>query len=194
MHIGNVLSVSSTFPQPPFTVKTLGPGGVDPKILGSGQQMPPGITFEPAECDKYAKGQILPPELKGNMAAVIAEGEGDRYIAIALDTSEAVTLDTAMMDKCRHVTFKVASMDGTVDIIESPQFEGAQTLATRRVLSANVGGNTRSGEIYTFVAYLGKSLVMVTGNQAATANQQLAPVNLDRTKKLFTDSVAAVRS
>jgi hypothetical protein len=46
------------------------------------------VTFDPPDCCAYASGQTLPPGLTDNMAALSAEGEGNRFIAIAVETSE----------------------------------------------------------------------------------------------------------
>src|SRR5215211_702130 len=101
--IAKVFAVKSTF-GPQFHVVTAGPSGIDPRKL-SPQTLPKGTTFEPADCAKYAAGQTLPSGMKGNMAGVSAEGEGNRFIAIAVETSETVQLDSAVTKKCKHVTF-----------------------------------------------------------------------------------------
>ena len=68
--IANVAKVKSDF-GPEFKVSEVGKTGIDPKML-SPQTMPPGMKFEPPDCAKFAEGQTLPPDLKGNMAATSA--------------------------------------------------------------------------------------------------------------------------
>jgi len=189
--IGNVKSVKSSF-GPDFKVVTAGPTGIDPKLLAP-QSLPPGVTFDPADCAKYASGQTLPPGLKGNMAAVAAEGDGNRFIAIALETSERVPFDSTITDKCRHVTFTGGAVHGSVDVVDSPHVDGAQTLGRHRVLEATINGTSRTGEIYSYVAYLGNYLVLATANPLVVPNQPVGPVDVERAQKLFTDAVAAVR-
>jgi Domain of unknown function (DUF5642) len=190
--IGKVASVKSSF-GPDFKVITTGPTGIDPRLLAP-QTLPQGITFDPADCAKYASAQTLPPGLKGNMAAVAAEGQGNRFIAIALETSAPVPFDSAITDKCKHVTFSGGAVNGVVDVVDSPHIDGAQTLGLHRVLNATINRASRSGEIYSYVAYLGSNLVLVTANPLVVPNQPAPPVNVPRAQKLFTDAVAAVRS
>jgi Domain of unknown function (DUF5642) len=190
--ISKVQSVKSSF-GPDFKVITAGKTGIDPKLL-SPQSLPQGVTFDPADCARYASGQALPPGLKGNMAAVSAEGEGDRFIAIALETSEQVRFDSTITDKCRHVTFTGGAEHGVVDVVDSPHIDGVQTLGVHRVIQATINGTSRSGEIYSYLAYLGNYLVLATANPLVVPNQPVGPVNVQRAQKLFTDAVAAVRS
>ena len=74
---------------PEFKVTSVPSSGIDPKLLAP-QKLPAGITFTPADCAKFAEGQVLPDRLKGNMAATFAEGQGNRFIAMAVETSEPV--------------------------------------------------------------------------------------------------------
>jgi Domain of unknown function (DUF5642) len=188
MEITKVFSVKSTF-GPTFHVVSLGPSGIDPKMLTS-QKLPDGVTFQPADCAKYGSGQTLPPGLKGNMAAVSAEGEGNRFIAIAIETSERVPFDAAVTDKCRHVTFAGANVRGVVDVVESPHIDGAQTLGTHRRVQTAVG----VGELYNYVAYLDNYLVVVTANPLVVPNQPVAQVNTQRARDLLTTAVGAVQA
>lgn len=189
--IGRLQSVKSTFGAD-YKVVSTGPTGINPRLLGP-QAVPPGVTFDPAECAKYASGQTLPPGLRGNMAAVSAEGEGNRFIAIALETSERVPFDSATTDKCRHVTFTGGAVHGVVDVVDAPHIDRAQTLGLHRVLEATINGNVRSGELYSYAAYLGNCLVLTTANPLIVPNQPVGSVNVQRAQKLFTDAVAAVR-
>jgi hypothetical protein len=192
INIAKLQSVKSTF-GPDYKVVSTGPTGIDPKLLAP-QTAPPGVTFDPADCAKYASGQTLPPGLRGNMAAVSAEGEGNRFTAIALETSERVPFDSAMTEKCKHVTFTGGPVHGVVDVVDSPQIDRGKTLGVHRVLEATINGKVRSGEIYSYVAYLGNYLVLTTANPLVVPNQPMGPVNVQRAQKLFTDAVSAVRS
>lgn len=185
--IAKVFSVKSAF-GPQFHVITAGPSGIDPKMLAP-QKLPEGMTFEPADCAKYAAGQTLPPGLKGNMAAVSAEGDGNRFIAIAVETSERVPLDPAEADNCKHVTFAGDNIRGVVDVVDAPHIDGAQTLGTHRQLQTAAGG----GELYNYVAYLDGYLVVVTANPLVAPNRLVVPVNTQRAQDLLTTAVTAVR-
>ena len=191
VEIGKVFDVKSVF-GPEFKVVTAGPTGIDPKLL-SPQKLPEGLTFEPPDCAQYAAGSMLPQGLKGNIASVTAEGQGNRFIVIAVETSEPVAFDPAVRKKCRYVTLAGGSVKGVVDVVDAPPIEGAETVGTHQVLEAVVAGKTRTGELYNYVAYLGDAMVVVTGNPLVIPNQPVAPVDIDRAKKLLVDAVAAVR-
>ena len=184
--ISKILSLKPSF-GPDFKVQTIGQTAIDPKLL-SPIQFQQGVTWDPADCAKYA--WTLPAGLKGNIASVSAEGEGNRFIAMALETSEPVRMDPAVVDKCRHVSFSGADMRGVVDVVDAPPIGGAQTLGKHRQLQTAVG----SGELYTYVAYLGDYLVVVTANPLPAPNQPVPRVNVQRAHKLLTDAVAAVRA
>jgi Domain of unknown function (DUF5642) len=183
--IGKILSAKSTF-GPDFKVQTIDKTAIDPKLL-SPLQFQQGIKWEPPDCAQYA--WTLPSGLKGNIASVSAEGEGNRFIAMGLETSEPVRYDAAVVDKCRHVTFGGPDVRGVVDVIDAPHIDGVQTLGKHRELHTA----TASGELYTYVAYLDTSLVVVTANPLPAPNQPVPPVNVQRAQQLLTDSVAAVR-
>jgi hypothetical protein len=180
--------VKSTF-GPQFQVASHGPSGIDPKMLAP-QKLPDGVAFQPTDCAKYASGQTLPPGLKGNMAAVSAEGEGNRFIAIAVETSERVPFDASAADKCKRVTFAGANVRGVVDVVESPHIDGAQTLGTHRQVQTAVG----TGELYDYVAYLDNYLVVVTANPLVVPKQPVAQVNTQRARDLLAAAVTAVRA
>src|SRR3954471_10490393 len=78
--IKKVFDLSSAF-GPGFNVSTTGPTGIDPQLLAP-PKLPPGLTFDPADCAQYSAGSTLPQGLKGNMAAITAEGKGNRFIVI----------------------------------------------------------------------------------------------------------------
>ncbi|MCW2690663.1 MAG: hypothetical protein JWR37_5553 [Mycobacterium sp.] len=190
-NIANVKSVKSTF-GPQFHVTDVGPTGIDPKLLAP-QTLPPGMKFDPAGCANFGLGQTLPSGLQGNMAAVIAEGEGNRFIAIAIETNTKVPFDSKAATDCKHVTYSGGSVTGVVDVVDSPQIRGAQTLGTHRQLTATINGQPKTGELYNYVAYMDNELVMVTANPLVVPNQPVVPVNLQRAKDLFTAAAAAAK-
>ncbi|MDT5106776.1 MAG: hypothetical protein QOI25_4289 [Mycobacterium sp.] len=188
--ISGVLEVKSTF-GPDFKVTTVAPTGVDPRILAP-QTLPPGVKFEPLDCAKFATGLAVPAGLKGNMAATTAEGEGNRFIAIAVETSEPVPL-TDPGQACQKVGFAGPGTRGVVEVAESPVIDGARTLGTHRVVQTVVNGKPASGELYNYVAGFGSFLVIVTANPLVQPNHPVAPVNTQRARDLLTAAVAAVR-
>lgn len=188
--IAGVKSVSQTF-GPQFHVTDIGPAGIDPKLL-TPPKLPDGVTFDPADCARYGTGQTLPAGLQGNMAAVTAEGDGNRFIAIAVETSEPIPFDSAVAADCKHVTFTGDNIRGVVDLVEVPQIAGAQTIGTHRQVQTVVDGAPRVGELYNYVAYLPNQLVVVTANSLVLPGKPLVPVNTQRARDLLTAAVAAV--
>jgi hypothetical protein len=175
----------------PFKVTDVGPTGIDPRLLGP-QALPQGMTFEPVDCAKFAAQQLVPAGTKGNMAATTAEGEGNRFIAIAIETSEAVPVNDPT-DNCRKVGFAGGGVRGLVEVVEAPQIEGAHTLGTHRVLQTTVEGKPRTGELYNYVATFGTFLVIVTANPLVLPDKPVAQVNTQRAKELLSAAVAAVK-
>jgi len=188
--IARVKDVSSVF-QAPFQVKTAGPAAIDPRLLGP-QKLPPGLTFDPAECGKTAQQQAVPADVKGNMAAVTAEGDGVRYVALALETSEHVPLPITT-DQCHKVTFSGPGVRGLVESVDAPQIEGVHTTATHRVLQTVTAEGPRTGELYNYLADFGTFIVIVTANPLVQADRPVAHVDTQRARDLLTRAVDAVK-
>ena len=184
--IANIAGVNSSF-GPQFTVTEVRPTGIDPRLL-TPQPMPPGVQFQPADCAKFAAGQVLPPGLKGNMAATTAEGEGNRFIAMAVETSEPVSFDDPGQG-CQKVGFAGGAVRGMLEVVESPRIDGVRTLGTHRVLQTSAG----TGELYNYVASFGTFLVIVTANPLVRTDQPVVPVNTQRARDLLAAAVTAVR-
>ena len=142
--ISHVANVKSSFGSE-FKVTSVGPTGIDPRLLGP-QTLPPGMTFDPADCAKAASQQVVPAGVKGNMAATTAEGEGNRFIAMAVETSEAVPR-TDPAQNCQKVGFTGPGVRGLVEVVEAPQIDGVHTVGTHRVLQTTVDGKPRTGEL-----------------------------------------------
>ena len=189
-NIANVANVKTTFGSQ-YHVSTVGPSGIDPRLLAP-QALPPGMRFEPADCAKLATGQVLPPDLKGNMAATTAEGEGNRFIAIAVETSQPVPLNDPGQ-ACQRVGFAGGAVRGLVEVVEAPQIDGVRTLGTHRVLQTLVDGKPGTGELYNYVAGFGNFQVIVTANPLVLPDKPVAPVNTQRARDLLTAAVAAVK-
>jgi Domain of unknown function (DUF5642) len=188
--IDKIFSVRSTF-GPQYRVATSGPTGIDPRLLEP-PKLTPDLTFDPADCSKYASGQTLPQGLRGRMAALSAEGDNNHFMTIAVQTSQRVPYQ-AISDNCKHMAFTGRTVKGVIDVIDAPHINGAKVLATRRVLEATVGGPNRAGELYNYTAYLGNCLVLVVANSLVAPNQPPAPVDVNKARQLLIDSVSAVR-
>ncbi|MGZ8802725.1 MAG: DUF5642 family protein [Mycobacterium sp.] len=188
--IAKVADVKATF-GPPFKVSTVGPAAIDPRLLGP-ETLPPGLTFDPADCGASASRQSVPPGIKGNMAATTAEGEGVRYIVIAVETSEPVPVSTPT-EQCRKVTFDGPGVRGLVEVVEAPQIDGAYITGTHRVLQTAAGGGPRTGELYNYVANFGKFIVIVTANPLVLPDAPVVPVDTQRARELVTQAVTLVK-
>jgi hypothetical protein len=188
--IAKVLDVKSNF-GPTFKVNTFGPAGVDPHLL-SGQALPPGVVFDPAECAKVAAGLSVPDGLKGNMAATTAEGEGNRFITIAVETSEPLPFPDPG-DACKKFAFAANGVRGLDEEVEAPTIDGVRTLGTHRVVQTTANGKLASGELFNYVATFGNYRVIVTANPLIDPAQPVVPVNTQRARDLLSAAVTAVR-
>jgi len=188
--IAHVANIKSSFGSQ-FNVTSVGPTGIDPRLLGP-QTLPPGMTFDPVDCGKAASQAVLPAGVKGNMAATTAEGEGDRFITIAVETSQAVPVSDPAQN-CQKVAFTGPGLRGLVEVVEAPQIAGVHTLGTHRVLQTTVDGKPRTGELYNYVASFGTFLVIVTANPLVVPDKPVAPVNTQRARDVLTAAVAAVK-
>jgi hypothetical protein len=188
--IAHVANVKSSF-GPEFKVNSVGPTGIDPRLLGP-QALPQGMTFDPADCAKAAGQQVVPAGVKGNMAATTAEGEGNRFIAIAVETSEAVPRSDPPQN-CQKVGFSGSGVRGLVEVVEAPRIDGVHTLGIHRVLQTTVDGKPRTGELFNYIANFGTFLVIVTANPLVLPDKPVAPVNTQRARDLLTAAVAAVK-
>jgi hypothetical protein len=189
--ISKVVGVKSSF-GPEFHVKDVTRTGIDPKLL-VGRTLPEGLTFDPANCSKFTISQELPRDMQGNMAAVIAEGNGNRFITIALETSEPVPLSEPGRS-CQKVAFAGGGLRGVVEVIEAPQIDGTRTLGIHRVIQTEASGKPRTGELYNYSAYFGPYQVLVTANPLVEPEKPVVPVDTSRARNLLTAAVAAVTS
>jgi hypothetical protein len=188
--IAKVLDVKSSF-GPEFKVSTVAPTGIDPRLLAQ-QPLPQGTVFDPPDCAKVASGLTLPQGLKGNMAATTAEGDGNRFIAIALETSQTLTFPDPG-DACKKVAFAGGGIRGLVEVVESPAMDGARTLGTHRIVQTMVGGKPASGEIYDYLADFSTFRVIVTANPLVDPSRPVVPVDTQRARDLLSTAVNAVR-
>ena len=151
-----------------------------------------GTVFDPPGCAKVAEGTNLPQGLKGNMAATTAEGDGNRFITIALETNEPLPV-VEPSDECKKITFSGNGITGTVQTVPTPQIDGAKTLGVHRSVNIERDGKTQTGELYSYRAYFGKYQVMVTANPVLAPDKPVAPVDTKRAEDLLVAAVAAIR-
>ena len=187
--IANIKNVRSDFP-PPFKITDIAPAGIDPGLLET--QPLPGVKFEPADCTEFANQKVLPDGAKGNMAAVVAEGEGNRYIVIAVETSETVPVNEPAPN-CQKVGFTSPGLRGVVEVVEAPKIEDVHTLGAHRVIQSTIDKKPRTGELYNYVAKFGQFLVIVTANALVVKDKPVVPVDTKRAGDLLTAGVAAVK-
>ena len=190
-NIAKVADVKSSF-GPEFKVTEVPMTGIDPKMLAA-QKLPEGLKFDPADCAKFAVGPQFPDNIKGNMTAVSAEGAGNRFITIALETSEPIPV-TAPGDNCKKVSFAGGAVRGTVEVVPAPQIADVGTQAVHRVLQTTINGTPQTGEIYSYRANFGDYQVIVTANPLVVPGQPVAPVDTKRAESLLAAAVAAIKS
>ena len=126
------------------------------------------------------------------MAATTAEGDGNRFIAIAVETSEPLQFPDPG-DACKKVAFAGGGIRGLVEVVESPAIDGARTLGTHRVVQTVVGGKPATGEIYDYLATFSTFRVIVTANPLVQPNTPVVPVDTRRARDLLTAAVKDVR-
>jgi Domain of unknown function (DUF5642) len=189
--ITKISQVSSSF-GPEYKVKDVPKTGIDPKALST-HKLPPGLKFDPPDCASFVVGEDMPPGLQGNMAAVSAEGNGNRYIAMAVQTSEPVPFNDPGRN-CKKVAFDGGRVRGLIEVVDAPRIEGTRTLGVHRVLQTVVKGKPRSGELYNYSAHFGDYQVIVTANPLQLPGKPTTPVDTNRARDLLIKSVAAVKS
>jgi hypothetical protein len=189
--IAKISEVKSSF-GPGFNVTEVPTTGIDPKLL-SGQKLPEGLKFDPPDCAKFAAGQAMPADIKGNMAAVSAEGAGNRFIAIAMETSEPVpVVDPG--PNCQKVGFAGGALKGSAEVVSAPQIADVQTEGVHRILQTTINGKPQTGEIYSYRAHFGDYQVIVTANPLVVPGQPVVPVDTKRAEALLSAAVAAIKS
>lgn len=188
--IDKVVDVKAGF-GPEFRVINVERTGIDPRLL-AGSALPPGLTFDPAECSKFAVSQQLPQGVQGNMAAVAAEGAGNRFITIALETSEPLPFVEPGRG-CQQIGFAGEGIRGLIELVDVPQIAGARTLGVHRVIQSVALGEPRTGELYNYSAHFGPYQVLVIANPLVQPDQPVAPVDTERARDLLIQAVAAVR-
>lgn len=189
--IGKVSGVKASF-GPQFTVTEVAPTGIDARVL-AGQRLPDGLKFEPAACAQFATGQLVPAGTAGNMAAVSAEGEGNRFIVIAVETNDVVPVVEPGPD-CQKVSFAGPAVRGTVEVVEAPKIGGTETIGVHRVVQTVADGKARTGEVFNYSAHFGHYQVIVSANPLVLQGKPPAPVNVQRARDLLIAGVNAVRS
>ena len=189
--IAKVADVKSSF-GPEFKVTDISERAIDPKLLAA-RKLPEGLTFDPVNCAKEAVGPDMPPDLQGNMAAVSAEGNGIRYVVIAVETSKEVPINDPGKE-CSKVAFSGAQVRGAIEVVDAPHVDGAHTQGLHRVLQAVFGGGAHTGELYDYSAQFGDYQVIVIANPLVVPNQPVAKVDTQHARDLLVKAVAAVRS
>jgi Domain of unknown function (DUF5642) len=188
--ITKISQVKSDF-GPEFKVKDVPKTGIDPKVLST-HKLPPGLKFDPPDCSSFVVGQDMPPGLEGNMAAVSAEGDGNRFIAMAIQTSAPVPFEDPSRN-CRKVAFEGGRMRGLIEAVDVPQIDGTRTQGVHRVLQTVVQGKPRSGELYNYSAHFGDYQVIITANPLPQPGKPPTPIDTKKARDLLVKSVAAVR-
>lgn len=188
--LGKIEKLKASF-GPQFQITEIPPTGIDPKVL-AGQKLPDGIVFQPASCGKFAAGQLVPTGTEGNMSAVSAEGEGNRFVIIALETNDEVPV-AEPGPECKKVSFAGGPIQGTVEAVDVPTIDGTKTIGVHRVVQTVMDGKPRTGEVYNYSAHFGNYQVIVAANPLVLPNKPVAAVNTQRARDLLIAGVNAIR-
>src|SRR5258708_1523456 len=179
--IGKIVDVKPSF-GPEFKVVDVAPRGIDPQFFAS-RKLPEGLTFDPPNCAKAAVGPDMPAGLQGNMAAVSAEGKGNRFVVIGLETSQALPFNDPGKD-CGKIAFTGAGVRGAVEVIDPPKIDGTQTLGIHRVLQAVGYGAAGTGRVYRYSARFRAHLGIVLPHSPFFPQQTPAPRRPPQTRHL----------
>jgi hypothetical protein len=193
--VTKIFAVKSTFGSD-YRTSSKGPSDITPQMVGE-QKLPPGVTFDPPDCEKLATGERLPTGTQGKTAAVSADGKGNRLIAIAVVATATVPYDASLTAKCKHVAFKTdkGNLNGSIDVVDAPQITGVQTTGRHRQVTISARGRERNNELYSYVAYSGNTVVIVDASPMRVRGEQQPPaIDTDRAQQLLKDAVAAMRS
>ncbi|BBX46176.1 DUF5642 family protein [Mycobacterium cookii] len=188
--ITKISQVKSLF-GPEYKIKDVPKTAIDPKVLST-HKLPPGLTFHPPDCSSFVVGEDMPAGLQGNMAAVEAEGHGNRYIAMAVQTSAPIPFSDPGRN-CQKVAFEGGRVRGLIEVVDTPQIDGTRTLGVHRVIQTVVQGKPRSGELYNYTAHFGDYQVIVTANAVTVPGQPASPVDTKRACDLLVKSVALTK-
>ena len=188
--IAKISQVKSAF-GPEYKVKDTPKTAIDPKVLST-HKLPPGLKFHPPNCASTVIPEDMPPGLQGNMAAVSAEGNGNRFIVMAVQTSAPLPFNEPGR-KCRKVAFEGGPVRGIKEVVDVPQIEGTRTLGVRTVIQTVVQGKPRSGELYNYTANFGDYQVIVTASPLLQPGQPATPIDTNRARDLLVKSVAAIK-
>jgi hypothetical protein len=188
--IAKVTGVKSSF-GPEFKILDISERAIDPKLL-SARKLPDGLKFDPANCAKVAAGPDMPPDLQGNMAAVSAEGNGNRFVVIAVETSKELPFNDPGKD-CSKVAFIGGQVRGGLEVVDAPRIHSARTLGVHRILQAVIPGGPRTGELYDYSAQFGDYQVIVIANPLVVPDQPVAKVDTQRARELLVKAVSAIR-
>jgi hypothetical protein len=187
--ITKVTEVKSSF-GPEFKVKQIAKRAVDPTAM-SGPKLPPGMAVDPPECAKVVLGPEIPPGLQGSMAGVSAEGDSNRFMVIALETSAPVPFPDDGRH-CSKVTFSGSHVQGTVEAVDVPKIDGTRTVGMHRLLQSG-DEPSRSNELYQYVAQFDDYEIIITANPVPIPDQPVVLVDTERARDLLVKAVAAVR-
>lgn len=188
--ISRLLDLRPEFGQD-YNVSSIKKSGFDPKLFAN-KALPGGLTYQPPECSKFSTGMNLPTDTQGNMAEMTAEGQGNSFILLAVETSTPVPVADPG-DACKKFTFSGTGLRGTVEKVDAPNIDGVRTLGTHRMLVTMANGRPAIGELYTYVATFDDVMVEVIARPLLTPNAPMPPVNTDKARDLLTKAVAAVR-
>lgn len=188
--IAKITNMKSNF-GPDYKTSEIPERAIDPAFFSS-QKLPDGLTFDPANCAKAAVPDV-PADVQGNMSAITAEGNGNLFVIIALETSKELPFKDPGKD-CSKVAFSGTGVRGGIETVDAPQIDGTRTQGVHRVLQAVVSGSAHTGELYSYSAQFGVYEVLVVANPQIVPGQVTMPkVDTQRARDLLVKAVAAVR-
>ena len=129
------------------------------------QTLPPGVTFDPPTARSSRRARRCRRAQGQHGRRRPRRATGNRFIAIAVETSEAVPIHRSRATTARRSRSPGPGCAVSSRSVEAPAIDGAQHAghpprSCRRPSTAS----PRSGELYNYVASFGTFLVIVTAN------------------------------
>ncbi len=187
--ITKITAVKSAFSSA-YVVDDIAKRDADSKAFGA-NGLPRGLNFDPPNCARLVIGPEIPEGLHGTTVGVSAQGNGNQFVVMAVQTSPALPWNDPG-HHCNKVTFAGPHEQGSMETVETPDIPDTERLGVRRVTT--VRGSDHRNESYHYVAQFGDYEVTVIASPMMVPGQPPAPIDTQLARDLLAKGVAAIRS
>lgn len=187
--ITKITAVKSSFGSA-FVVDDIAKRDADSKAFGA-NTLPRGLKFDPPSCARLVVGPEVPEGLHGTTVGVSAQGNGNQFVVMAVETSAPLPWNDPG-HHCGKVTFSGPHEQGSMEIVDTPEIADTERLGVRRVTTLK--GADHSTETYHYTAQFGDYEVTVIASPMMVPGQPPAPIDTQLARDLLAKGVAAIRS